>query len=416
MADIDDIMRELRKQPKRATKSSERKEDDVEELNPNEQKETVEEKPSESTTAQENDSEPEQDSEPSADTQTQAVDQPEAPESDPEVNGQTKQTVESDNTPSEPSEALKEEPKQEQTTEGAKTSKQQRVPKHPDIEREQPSANEVFSNLSVADKLIFGDMFENKDGDVVYNPDHPKSVAKNLSKDIIRQVADDLKDKHLHARVAIGENQFTIQETNVVFTSPTSLMRYLLLNGIQDENMALQLARQLFLEKHPDGEKGSFNHKNVRTDERDVYALLLSTKGDPERDLVEKVEELTRTMDYIEEANELSNRKIFEQTTSMNDLINGVNIATSALLLERLGLTEGSLPRDLDSLRGFITQDNIVKLSDQLGNDIATEMVSRRRTMARDERSRGIEARQSRQPPKATRRIPRANRDRSQSR
>lgn len=284
------------------------------------------------------------------------------------------------------------------------------VPKHPEIERHKPVEN--FKELSVFDKLMFKDIFVNDGGEVIYNTNHTKTVAKNLSKGVMDQIVEDLRRKHVGAVVGIGSNNFTIRETNSVYTSPTSLIRYLMLDKIEDENIALQLARQLFLEKHPDGEKADFEHSVVRTDERDIYAMLLSSKADPERDLVEKVEELIRSMDYLEENATLSNRKLLEQTSMSNDVLNGMNIAVSLLVLERLGLTEGSLPRHLDDIRGFATQDSIVKMSDIVSNDIAADVMERKRTLARDERRRQSTERMSRRgQPRTIRRGPTPSQD-----
>ena len=284
------------------------------------------------------------------------------------------------------------------------------VPKHPEIERHKPVEN--FKELSVFDKLMFKDIFVNEGGEVIYNTNHTKTVAKNLSKGVMDQIVDDLRRKHVGAVVGIGSNNFTIRETNSVYTSPTSLIRYLMLDKIEDENIALQLARQLFLEKHPGGEKADFDHSVVRTDERDIYAILLSSKADPERDLVEKVEELIRSMDYLEENATLSNRKLLEQTSMSNDVLNGMNIAVSLLVLERLGLTEGALPRNLDDIRGFATQDSIVKMSDIVSNDIAADVMERKRTLARDERRRQSTERMSRRgQPRTIRRGPTPNQD-----
>ena len=258
--------------------------------------------------------------------------------------------------------------------------------KHPEYERERDVEN--FGKLSVTEKLTFSDIFVKEDGLVVYNSEHEKSAARNLSKGVIDYVVKDLWDRNKHVRVSIGDTMFAIRETNSVFTTTTSLMRFLLLNSIEDDNIALQLARQLYLEKHPDGEDSDFDHSRVRTDERDVYALLLSTKKDPERDLAEKVEELIRSVEYAQETRALTDRKLLNHTEQSGHLLDGLNIAASLLVLDRLGLTKGALPNTLDDVRGFITQDDIVKLSDLLGNDIASEVESRRRTIARDERMR----------------------------
>lgn len=272
--------------------------------------------------------------------------------------------------------------------------------KHPEYER--LKVHDDFKQLSVNEKLAFSDIFVKEDGVVVYNSEHEKSVARNLSKGVIDHVVEDLKNKHRNVRVSIGENVFMIRDTNSVFTTTTSLMRFLLLNSIDDDNTALQVARQLFLEKHPDGEREDFDHSRVRTDERDVYALLLSVKKDPERDLAEKVEELIRSVEYAQETTALTDRKILNYTEQSGHLLNGLNVAASLLVLDRLGLTKGSLPNTLDEVHGFITQDEIVKLSDLLGNDIASEVESRKRTLARDERAKRLSAREQRSAPRSS--------------
>lgn len=262
------------------------------------------------------------------------------------------------------------------------------IPEHPNAEVK--SGEKEATNTLDEDVLFsFYDIFESDGSRVRFNREHEKSDARNLSKGMMFEVIEGLKGKYLGDVVQFGDNQYQITEGNVVFNSPTSLIRFLLLNSIDDDNLALMVARQLFLEKNPEGLTKEFNHQSVSADDRDIYALLLASKYKVERDIYEKLEELTHSVEYFQETMAVSNRKVVDQTEDTNNLINGINIATSALLLERLGLTEGGLPQTLEDVRGFATQNNIVKLSDQLGNDIAADAKARRRTIARDERMRG---------------------------
>src|SRR5699024_10308853 len=103
-----------------------------------------------------------------------------------------------------------------------------------------------------------------------------------------------------------------------------------------------------------------------------------------------------------QETTALTDRKILNYTEQSGHLLNGLNVAASLLVLDRLGLTKGSLPNTLDEVHGFITQDEIVKLSDLLGNDIASEVESRKRTLARDERAKRLSAREQRSAPRSS--------------
>lgn len=260
-----------------------------------------------------------------------------------------------------------------------------RVVEHPEyVRRSVKGSSDTDEQVGA---MLFKDIFvTGDDGGITYNRDHDKSVARNLSKGIIGQVVDDLKRKHVNVQVSMGDNYYTVSPANQVFTSPTSLVRYLLLDKIDSDNLSLQLARQLFLDKHPDGENRDFNHSTVRTDERDIYGLLLSTKADPERNLVEKIDELIRNVNANDEVISRANNQIVKYSQESNNLLNGINMASSLLVLERLGLTEGQIPRDMDHLRGFITQDNVVKFSDKLSGDVAMDAIKRKDVMERHRR------------------------------
>lgn len=234
----------------------------------------------------------------------------------------------------------------------------------------------------------FRDVFiENEDGVVGYNADHDRTVARNLSKSIMNQVIDDLMVKHVDVQVSIGQNLYMITDNNAVFQSPTSLTRYLLLDGISDDDLSIQLARQLYLEKYPDGEMSTFKHRQVRTDERDIYAMVLSSKANPERNMIEKLDEIYMRMNQNDEALAKINAKVLKNTESSNTTLGGLNVATSLLVLERLGLTEGQIPRDIESMRAFTTQDSVVKFSDMLVNDIAMDVMRRKEVITRSKRA-----------------------------
>lgn len=262
------------------------------------------------------------------------------------------------------------------------------VVKHPPIKRAIEKDHDDFKNMSALDKLSFKDLFVNDGTGVKFNSKHQKTVAKNLSKGIMDQVVDDLKRRHRNVRVWIGDNPFTIRESNDVFSSPTSTMRFLLLDQLKDENTALQLARQLFLEKHPNGEKHGFNHSLVRTDERDVYAVLLASKSDPTKELLEKVEELLLHVNEIKDTSQMADQKLLAQTMQSNLSLGGLHMVVSTLLLERLGLTQGAMPQKLPDVKAFINQENVVALSDTVTKDISIEAKMRQEVIARSNRGR----------------------------
>lgn len=283
---------------------------------------------------------------------------------------------------------VKSKPVAAQTTATQPVARQQGV-QHPPIRRsiERQPEND-FKQMSAVDKLAFKDLFVNDGAGVRFNAKFQKTVAKNLSKGIMDQVVDDLKQRHRGVQVWIGKNPYTIRETNDVFTSPTSTMRYLMLDQLKDENMALQVARQLFLEKHPTGEKQGFNHDLVRTDERDVYAVLLASKSDPTKEILEKIEELLLKVTDVQQSSQLADRQLLAQGLQANNTLGGLNMLSSLLLLERLGLTKGSIPQNLEEIKPFINQQDVVTLADMVNTDIARDVRSRQETMRRDARTR----------------------------
>lgn len=257
------------------------------------------------------------------------------------------------------------------------------------VNREKKTTREPkqFGQLGVVEKLLFRDVFTQDNGTVSFNANHNKTVAKNLSKGILDQLVDDLNRSYVGVTVQLGELKKTITPTNSVFNSPTSAMRYLMLDGLKDKNLALTLARQLYLEKYPDGEKESFDTSGVRSDELDVYTLLVASKTDPLKDLDERVKELTMKMTNVQKSTQAANEMVLNQSVQSNQLLNGVAIAISTLLVDHLGLTDKALPKDMGQLEAFMNQDNVVKTSDLLKHRIGADTVQRDNTIIRNRRS-----------------------------
>lgn len=244
-----------------------------------------------------------------------------------------------------------------------------------------------FGQLGVVEKLLFRDVFTQDNGSVSFNANYNKTVAKNLSKGILDQVVDDLNRSYVGVMVQLGELKKKVTPTNSVFTSPTSAMRYLMLDGLKDKNLALTLARQLYLEKYPTGEKETFDTSVVRTDELDIYILLVASKTDPLKDLDERVKELTIRMTNVQKSTQAANELVLNQSVQSNQLLNGVAIAISTLLVDHMGLTNKSLPKDMSQLEAFMNQDNVVKTSDLLKHRIGADTVQRENTIIRNRRS-----------------------------
>lgn len=180
---------------------------------------------------------------------------------------------------------------------------------------------------------------------VVLNPDINRSSVGGVPTSLMTHIRDTLRTRHVGATVHFPWGQYTVTHDNKVFTQNSTLIRYMAFDALRDDDgLAVQYAKQWFIGHHPLGFEQAFDPISaMRTsDELDIYALLLVASSD------EQV-----TTDESERFDKLD--------AALSDLTRQVRLAESArashaekedtiqtiLLLDRMGLLKGGLPRDI---------------------------------------------------------------------
>lgn len=255
----------------------------------------------------------------------------------------------------------------------------------------------TFKSLSVIDRIAFRNLFIQKpNGQVEYKDDHETFAVKGISTDLLAQVQDDLRKTFKQAYVQIGRQWHMIDSSNAVFNTNTSTVRYLLYAQMASDQTALKVARQLLLEKHPDAEEPDFDFDTVRSDVLDIYAVLLASKASPEKDLVEKVEELTLKLNQMNESQEFAHKKLISYASANEKQLTGISLGQAVLLLEQFGLLKSAIPKKLNDMVGLFGEDNVVSLNDFTSGALSDQNKARKDTLERQRRQKEAELKKRR--------------------
>lgn len=246
-------------------------------------------------------------------------------------------------------------------------------------------------------------IFEHVGGDrpVRLNPDIRKSQVSGLPEPMLGLVQSILKEKHNGAIVTFPWGDYEITEKNRVFTTKSSLIRYLLLDAFRDENGThVQYAKQWLVLNHPVFDEG-FNpetHLTPTSDELDIYALLyvshqLNYYGEHESSRKTGVSEADHQIsERISMVNMGMSRildKITEQEKAFQAYTERSNTIETILLLDRMGLLKGGLPRDVGEFVRVLEQNrDQLKQTDTIVNNHIYAEKQREKALLRDARIR----------------------------
>lgn len=249
-------------------------------------------------------------------------------------------------------------------------------------------------------------MFEHVGGDrpVRLNPNIKKARVAGMPEPMILAVQKRLKEKHTGAVVAFPWGEYEITENNRVFTTKASLMRYLLFDALRDENGThIQYAKQWMVLQHPVFDKG-FNpetHLGPASDELDIYTLLFvahtAEEYREEQSGTSGSEQDYQTAERLGMLNMSMGRvldKLNEQEQLINEHMERNQMTQTVLLLDRMGLLKGGLPRDVGEFVRVLEEnrDSLSETGQIVDHHIDAEK-ARQKTLARQERMRRMQAR-----------------------
>ncbi|MEK4277728.1 hypothetical protein [Paenibacillus sp. FSL R7-0026] len=244
-------------------------------------------------------------------------------------------------------------------------------------------------------------VFEHVGGDrpVVLNQHIKRVQISGVPEPLLSIIQERLKKRHLGAVIDFPWGSYSIEATNKVFTTKTSLVRYLLFDSLRDEDGThVQYARQWFLLQYPTSLYADFKPKrdmNASSDELDVYALLaVAHTADPEHSVVSdsRVGLDREAMERLTMLNANIDRVLSKMTTQdqmIQEYAEHNNMIQTVMLLDRMGLLKGGIPRDMGEFIRLLEQnrDLIGQTNDVVDNHIEAEH-ERKKTLMRDERMR----------------------------
>lgn len=244
-------------------------------------------------------------------------------------------------------------------------------------------------------------IFEHVGGErpVRLNPDIKKLQVSGIPDPMLSAVQKRLKEKHTGAIVSFPWGEYEITENNRVFTTKASLIRYLMFDAFRDaDGTHVQYAKQWMVLQHPVFDRG-FNpetHLGAKNDELDIYAVLFVAHTSEEY-----AEPTSRTQDS-EQDYQTSERlgmlnmgmgrlldKLNEQEKIFREYAERNAVMQTVLLLDRMGLLAGGLPRDVGEFVRVLEQnrDTLSGADAVVATHIHAEK-ERKKTLARQERMR----------------------------
>lgn len=208
---------------------------------------------------------------------------------------------------------------------------------------------------------------------VQLNPNIKKSQVSGIPEPFFMIIQEKLKERHVGAVIHFPWGEYKITEKNKVLTTKASLIRYLLFDALRDpEGTHVQFAKQWLALHHPAFEK-EFDpdiHLKPNSDELDIYAMLFVVYTTEYASEVDKPRGVSVDLSESEEFYQM-NERIGMMNAGMNRLLEKLNqqeeqlkaqteresMIQTVLMLDRMGLLKGGLPRDLDELAGVLERN-----------------------------------------------------------
>lgn len=200
-----------------------------------------------------------------------------------------------------------------------------------------------------------------------------------------------LKEDYEGAIVDFPWGSYPIAADNKVFTQKTTLARYLLFDGFRDDaGLHVQYAKQWLALQHPafDATFDPALHMSPSDDALDIYAVILASSmaasgATTDRSAVDDI--VAERLGMINAGMQHMAKQLKDQELAMASHIERMDVTQTILVLDRMGLLRGGLPRDLDQFVKVL-EDNRQGISDAsrtIGKHTGSER-ARRETLLRD--------------------------------
>lgn len=224
--------------------------------------------------------------------------------------------------------------------------------------------------------------------------DIDKGSVSGVPEQVLFHTQRVLKERFHGATVSFPWGTYMIDERNLVFSQKSTTVRYLLFDALRDDaGTHVQYAKQWFALHHPTGFDPDFDprrHMKSAQDELDIYALLFVAHLDAPTGAVsapvvdghldDKLDLLTMNMKNILERMANQERQVEAHFSRQQTL-------ETVLLLDRLGLIKGGLPKDPGDLVRLleVNRDLIRDTGDIIDGHVEAE-TDRQKRLAREAR------------------------------
>ena len=234
-----------------------------------------------------------------------------------------------------------------------------------------------------------GDMFVyDSENRVVFNDNYKKSTVRDIPWTYIDLAVENLKAKYVGLIVNIGANSYRITTDNAVFKVNRSTMRFLALDTITDSVEKVSIARQSFLNKYPHGESSSFNGATVKSDELDVYMLVLASELAPKISTDDRLKMIQQELELMTQHDSQLYGLLKSHDESERAKTYGILHGLSYILLDRMGLVQGRVADSMIDIPRALTSEDFSKVVSILTRGFGSDYVGRDKTLERDRRQR----------------------------
>lgn len=239
--------------------------------------------------------------------------------------------------------------------------------------------------------------FVGGDRPVVLHEPIKRTQASGMPEGLIVATQLELKTKYAGASLEFPWGTYTIDETNRVFTTRASLLRYLLFDGLRNaDGIHVQYAKQWLVGHIPNAFDENFKlDASKASDELDIYVLLfvahnVASDGEsivaPTHDMADQLglmnTNVTRLMDMVN-----SQSAAFDQFAERSHTLQIVT------LLDRMGLLRGGLPKETGEFVRLLEQnrESVELMGETVDQHISAE-ADRKRVLAREARMKAAYA------------------------
>lgn len=273
----------------------------------------------------------------------------------------------------------------------------------PELKREKPREDKGLEIKQSQEERIGGGSSDNEFKDFKTLPGifeyvggvRPVELNQNIKRSQVSGMLEPMfpfiqkhLQRHIGAVVSFPWGEYKIKADNKVFTTKSTLVRYLMFDALRDEELShIQYAKQWLVLQHPVYDK-TFNpeiNMNPNSDELDIYCLLVVSTGEKAPSKKRNVGD--ERLEMINIGISRVFEKVLQQERALNSYIEKESVRQTILLLDRMGLLKGGIPKDIGAFVRILEQNrDLLTSADGIIEDHVEGEKERRKTLLRQER------------------------------